>query len=82
MTSALRSRLNMRSVTRLNAGRLFSTAVPRRSAQPYFADEPTAPSVRTAIPGPKNQAAAKELSEVFDTRSLNLLADYEKSVGN
>jgi 4-aminobutyrate aminotransferase/(S)-3-amino-2-methylpropionate transaminase len=72
----------MRSVTRLNAGRLFSTAVPRRSAQPFFAEEPKAPSVQTAIPGPKNQAAAKDLSEVFDTRSLNLLTDYEKSIGN
>lgn len=72
----------MKSITRLNAGRLFSTSVPRHSAQPFFADEPKAPSVQTAVPGPKNQAAAKELSEVFDTRSLNLLADYEKSIGN
>lgn len=82
MSSALRSSLNMKSITRLNAGRLFSTSVPRHSAQPFFADEPKAPSVQTAVPGPKNQAAAKELSEVFDTRSLNLLADYEKSIGN
>lgn len=82
MSFTVRSSLNMRSVTRLNAGRLFSTAVPHRSAQPFFANEPKAPSVQTAVPGPKNQAAAKELSEVFDTRSLNLLADYEKSIGN
>lgn len=82
MTSALRSSLNMRPVACLNSGRLFSTAVPRRSAQSFFANEPQAPSVQTAVPGPKNQAAAKDLHEVFDVRSLNLLADYEKSVGN
>lgn len=73
----------MRSaVSHINAARTFSTAGVRCSAKPFFANEPQAPSVQTAVPGPKNQAAAKELSEVFDTRSLNLLADYEKSIGN
>lgn len=49
---------------------------------PYFADEPKAPIVKTEFPGPKNKAAVAELDKVFDTRSVNHLADYTKSVGN
>lgn len=44
--------------------------------------EPEGPTVKTDIPGPKAQEAIKELHEVFDTRSLNMLTDYQKSVGN
>jgi 4-aminobutyrate aminotransferase/(S)-3-amino-2-methylpropionate transaminase len=53
---------------------------PRRA---FFDDvEPAGPSVSTAIPGPVAQKAAAELDEVFDTRSLNMMCDYSKSVGN
>jgi len=48
----------------------------------YSTNEPSAPKVQTAIPGPTSQQAIKELDEVFDTRSLNMICDYEKSVGN
>lgn len=44
--------------------------------------EPEAPSVKTEIPGPKAKAAIAELDQVFDTRSLNMLTDYQKSAGN
>lgn len=44
--------------------------------------EPEAPSVKTEIPGPKAKAAITELDQVFDTRSLNMLTDYQKSAGN
>jgi 4-aminobutyrate aminotransferase/(S)-3-amino-2-methylpropionate transaminase len=82
MASVLRSGLNLRPVARLHAARSFSTAPLRRAEQPYFTNEPKAPVVQTAIPGPKNKAAAADLDEVFDSRSLNLLGDYSKSVGN
>lgn len=49
---------------------------------PFFPEEPKAPIVQTAIPGPKSQAAIKELDRVFDTRSLNMLANYQNSFGN
>jgi 4-aminobutyrate aminotransferase/(S)-3-amino-2-methylpropionate transaminase len=48
----------------------------------YPSWEPEGPSVKTDIPGPKSKAAIAELDEVFDTRSLNMLTDYTKSVGN
>lgn len=52
------------------------------AAQPLFAGQPSGPVVKTQIPGPKTQVAIKELDEVFDTRAVNMLADYTKSKGN
>ncbi|KAA8893698.1 4-aminobutyrate transaminase gata, partial [Sphaerosporella brunnea] len=67
------------AVPKLNAYRCFSTT-PRHAL--FEGVEPSGPSVRTAIPGPVGQKATAELDEVFDTRSLNMMCDYEKSVGN
>ncbi|KAH8663578.1 4-aminobutyrate aminotransferase-like protein [Tricladium varicosporioides] len=58
--------------------RSYATA----AEQPFFPDEPTGPIVKTAIPGPESKKAIAELDEVFDTRSLNMLANYQKSFGN
>lgn len=82
MASAWRSGLRLKPVGRLQAARTFSTAQVRSAAQPFVAGEPEAPSLKSAIPGPKNQAAIKELDQVFDIRSLNHLADYSASIGN
>jgi len=80
MTSVLRhsSRLGIRAA---------SLALPRgrnayATAAPYFNNEPSQPSVMTSIPGPVSRKAIEELDSVFDTRSLNMICDYEKSVGN
>lgn len=49
----------------------------------FFPAEPKGPSVGTAIPGPISQKAIADLDAVFDVkRSLNMMCDYEKSVGN
>lgn len=48
----------------------------------YFPEEPTAPAVKTALPGPANTAALEKLSKVFDTRAAYYVADYYKSNGN
>lgn len=50
--------------------------------QPFFAQEADGPVVKTAIPGPISQKAIKDLDRVFDTRSLNMIANYQKSFGN
>jgi len=50
--------------------------------QSFYGGEPAGPIIRTKFPGPRGQKLAKELDEVFDTRALNVLADYNKSVGN
>ncbi|KAK3333135.1 aminotransferase class-III-domain-containing protein [Cercophora scortea] len=57
-------------------------AVSASKMSDYYAWEPEGPTVKTAIPGPKAKAAIAELDEVFDTRSLNMLVDYQKSSGN
>lgn len=52
------------------------------STKAFFPNEPAKPTVKTQVPGPEGNKAIKELGEVFDNRSVNLLADYSKSVGN
>ena len=83
MASVLRCSPKLRAAARVPAARALSTTARLRAAEKsYFPNEPAAPSVSTAIPGPKNKAAALELDEVFDVRSLNMLTDYTKSIGN
>jgi 4-aminobutyrate aminotransferase / (S)-3-amino-2-methylpropionate transaminase len=53
-----------------------------RMASTFYAGEPEGPGVKTNIPGPQSQERIVELDKVFDTRSLNMLADYTKSFGN
>lgn len=55
---------------------------PPSGKQPFFPDEPAGPIVKTAIPGPQSKKAIEELDKVFDTRSLNMIANYQKSYGN
>jgi 4-aminobutyrate aminotransferase / (S)-3-amino-2-methylpropionate transaminase len=52
------------------------------SETPFFPGEPSRPVVKTAIPGPKAKEAIARLDKVFETRSLNMMGDYSKSIGN
>jgi 4-aminobutyrate aminotransferase/(S)-3-amino-2-methylpropionate transaminase len=81
--SALRAGMALRPVS-LAARRAFTTSRSLKAASqaPFFPNEPEGPSVKTAIPGPKTKQHIDELTEVFDTRSMYMLADYTKSVGN
>jgi 4-aminobutyrate aminotransferase/(S)-3-amino-2-methylpropionate transaminase len=93
MTS-LRAAARLRPLTTRvlpRASRSYATATATATAfkspeasgeQPFFSDEPSAPIVKTAIPGPESKKAIEELDKVFDTRSLNMLANYQKSYGN
>ncbi|KAF5682190.1 4-aminobutyrate aminotransferase [Fusarium circinatum] len=44
--------------------------------------EANGPEVKTEIPGPKGVALQKELDAHLDTRTVNIMCDYEKSQGN
>jgi 4-aminobutyrate aminotransferase/(S)-3-amino-2-methylpropionate transaminase len=55
---------------------------PPSGEQPFFPGEPAGPVVKTAIPGPQSKKAIEDLHKVFDTRSLNMIANYQKSFGN
>lgn len=61
--------------------RTLCVSAPRMAAS-LFAGEPSAPAVKTEIPGPQSKKQIADLHEVFDTRSLNMLTDYKKSKGN
>ncbi|KAK3046661.1 4-aminobutyrate transaminase [Extremus antarcticus] len=50
--------------------------------QPFFPDEPTGPMIRTEIPGPESKKAIIELDKIFETRSLNMMTNYQNSYGN
>lgn len=52
------------------------------SQETFFPAEPREPVVRTAIPGPKGKELVADLDRVFDTRSLNMMANYNESLGN
>ncbi|ATY62524.1 4-aminobutyrate aminotransferase [Cordyceps militaris] len=65
-----------RHVTTLQAVR------PMATASSVFPNEPPKPAVQTAIPGPRSKAALAKLEKVFDTRSINFVADYDKCHGN
>lgn len=47
-----------------------------------MAQEPVAPNVLTQIPGPRTVSMKAELDEIFDSRAVQLVVDYEKSRGN
>jgi 4-aminobutyrate aminotransferase / (S)-3-amino-2-methylpropionate transaminase len=49
---------------------------------PFFPNEPKGPAVKTAIPGPEARAAAQELDKIFDIQSMNMMANYQNSIGN
>ncbi|KAI1430568.1 aminotransferase class-III-domain-containing protein [Xylaria sp. CBS 124048] len=53
-----------------------------RMASTFYSGEPDGPVVKTAIPGPRAQEHVSKLDRIFDTRSVNMLADYTQSFGN
>ncbi|CEG76627.1 Putative 4-aminobutyrate aminotransferase [Rhizopus microsporus] len=48
----------------------------------YFPDEPSQPTIKTPIPGPKSKEIISQLNQYQDTRSVFFIADYAKSKGN
>lgn len=73
-----RGRLVLRlSVLRPSNRRRFATVT-----EPFFPNEPTKPLVSTVIPGPKARAALADIDDVFDTNNVNMVTDFERSVGN
>jgi 4-aminobutyrate aminotransferase/(S)-3-amino-2-methylpropionate transaminase len=71
------------SVPRTYASTAAAAKTPESSReQPFFPNEPAGPIITTAIPGPKAKQAIGELDKVFDTKSVNMVANYQKSFGN
>ncbi|XP_011503754.1 PREDICTED: 4-aminobutyrate aminotransferase, mitochondrial [Ceratosolen solmsi marchali] len=51
------------------------------STQP-FASEPKSPVIATEIPGPVSQELYRQMNSIQQASSVQLFADYEKSIGN
>ncbi|KAJ5407454.1 hypothetical protein N7465_008738 [Penicillium sp. CMV-2018d] len=47
-----------------------------------FVSEPTAPSIRTAVPGPATHRIKEDLDAVIDASTVQMVIDYDKSIGN
>nr|OQO29140.1 4-aminobutyrate aminotransferase [Rachicladosporium sp. CCFEE 5018] len=96
--SAARLQPAVRLATRNNiTRRTMATQTPPRAAsaaaaqqisshssaeESLFPGEPSGPSIRTQIPGPKAMAAIGKLDQTFETRSLNMMCNYQDSFGN
>lgn len=66
-----------------DAGAAVASKRPESTGEePFFPDEPTGPVVKTQIPGPTSKEIIQDLDKVFDIRSLNMVANYPKSLGN
>ncbi|XP_072386731.1 4-aminobutyrate aminotransferase, mitochondrial-like [Diabrotica undecimpunctata] len=48
----------------------------------FVPEEPSGPSMKTDIPGPKSKQLMKQLSNVYNLGSTQYLVNYEKSSGN
>eukprot|EP01112_Ceratiomyxa_fruticulosa_P018025 TRINITY_DN570_c0_g1_i3.p1 TRINITY_DN570_c0_g1~~TRINITY_DN570_c0_g1_i3.p1 ORF type:complete len:417 (+),score=92.72 TRINITY_DN570_c0_g1_i3:162-1412(+) len=66
------------------AARFYSkTGIPQpKTRTPAFQGEPSAPSVKTAIPGPESKRLSEQLNKLQDPRAAHFFADYSKSKGN
>lgn len=62
--------------------RTAPAATATKLAKAFFVSEPSEPTVKTKIPGPESTKYINELDKVFETRSLNMMTDYTKSIGN
>lgn len=67
---------------RVGSARLGARALSSSAYRASVQGEPARPSVKTNIPGPQTQRIVKDLDSVFDTRSLKMIVDYKKSLGN
>lgn len=52
-------------------------------SEPFLPNEPEEPVINSStFPGPRASEAINRLDKVFDVRSLNMMANYQKSYGN
>jgi 4-aminobutyrate aminotransferase / (S)-3-amino-2-methylpropionate transaminase len=67
--------------------RCYASVAPAKTTEhngekPFFPNEPSGPIVKTAIPGPKSKEVVEGLDKLLDTKSLNMVANYQQSFGN
>ena len=70
----------VRRSLQLGQRRLVSSAPPKTPA-PAFPGEPSAPSIKTAIPGPKSQAVFKDINELQARAPCLILSETGTAAG-
>nr|CAD7408164.1 unnamed protein product [Timema cristinae] len=60
----------------------ISPSISLRTASSLVNGEPTSPVVKTPIPGPKSKQLLGELGLIQQSGSVQLFADYDRSLGN
>ncbi|CAD6194491.1 unnamed protein product [Caenorhabditis auriculariae] len=53
-----------------------------RNASAIASQEPSAPSMKTAVPGPKSKQLREQMDPIHQTASVRMFVDFEKSFGN
>ncbi|KAK0529671.1 4-aminobutyrate transaminase [Tilletia horrida] len=72
------------SVRPASAARTLAThaAIPLTTKSAFFKDEPKAPSLSTAVPGPRSKAISAEIDSFASNLAHTFVVDFEKSDGN
>ena len=73
--------LTLRSVAARGGAAVVSSGC-RTAATAAVVTEPSGPTVKTAVPGPRSQQLMQDLEKVQEMKSIQFFVDYEKSVGN
>eukprot|EP00823_Brevimastigomonas_motovehiculus_P006177 TRINITY_DN49_c0_g1_i1.p1 TRINITY_DN49_c0_g1~~TRINITY_DN49_c0_g1_i1.p1 ORF type:complete len:487 (-),score=132.17 TRINITY_DN49_c0_g1_i1:175-1635(-) len=63
------------------SARSFASVLPK-TPMPAFRGEPSAPIVKTAVPGPRSIELLKKMDKLQEARTVHFFADYSKSKGN
>ncbi|XP_021963765.1 probable 4-aminobutyrate aminotransferase, mitochondrial [Folsomia candida] len=72
----------LRSLQILGRASSHKGVVVRGMASLNIAGEPSGPSMKTSMPGPKSKQLMDELNKLTQAGSVQLFADYDKSYGN
>lgn len=68
--------------TKLNLCQRVAISNDKRGLSRLILGEPSGPSVRTNIPGPKSKELQNELNQIQFSNAVIFFTDYNKSIGN
>lgn len=72
----------LRKLSSRSLGLVQRNVTAARYATALVPGEPEGPSLKTTVPGPKSMQLLSELSAIQQSGSVQLFADYDKSIGN
>ncbi|ODN06100.1 4-aminobutyrate aminotransferase, mitochondrial [Orchesella cincta] len=70
------------AMSRLPARAVSCSVARHMSSSTIIKGEPSGPSIKTAVPGPASKKLMQELAALQQSGSVQIFADYDKSIGN